>query len=246
MCNNTFMEIKDALIKYMDKSPVPAGDKIFNDLLIYTNELIEKNRQFNLTAIIDPEEIAVKHILDSMHLLAAMGKDKPASLADAGAGAGLPGIVAAIADENIITALIESNGKKANFLKTVIDKIQIKNASVIQQRSEDASWERHLRQKFESVTMRAFAEFKTAMELTSGLCAVKGKIYYFASSDQLKEIKREGKIYGELKIKFEDVYDYTLPLNIGKRHIVIIRKTGDTPDNFPRAYQRIKAKPLTF
>ena len=244
MCNNTFMEIKDALKKYMDKSPAAAGDKTINDLLIYTNELIEKNKQFNLTAITDPEEIAVKHILDSMYLLAAMGKDKPASLADAGAG--LPGIVAAIADENIITALIESNGKKANFLKTVIDKIQIKNASVIQQRSEDASWERHLRQKFESVTMRAFAEFKTAMELTSGLCAVKGKIYYFASSDQLKEIRREGKIYGELKIKFEDVYDYTLPLNIGKRHIVIIRKTGDTPDNFPRAYQRIKAKPLTF
>lgn len=246
MCNNTFMNIKDAIIKYMEKSPVAAGEKTVNDLLIYTNELIENNKKFNLTAITDPEEIAVKHILDSMHLLAAMGKDKPSSLADAGAGAGLPGIVAAISDENIKTTLIESNGKKANFLKDVINKIKLTNASVIQQRSEDASWERHLRHKFESVTMRAFAEFKTAMELTSGLCAVKGKIYYFASSDQLKEIRREGKIYGELKIKFEDIYDYTLPLNIGKRHIVIIRKTGDTPDNFPRAYQRIKTKPLTF
>ena len=117
MCNNTFMEIKDALIKYMDKSPAAAGDKTINDLLIYTNELIEKNKQFNLTAITDPEEIAVKHILDSMYLLAAMGKDKPASLADAGAGAGLPGIVAAICNENIKTTLIESNGKKSKLFK---------------------------------------------------------------------------------------------------------------------------------
>ena len=110
----------------MDKSPAAAGDKTINDLLIYTNELIEKNKQFNLTAITDPEEIAVKHILDSMYLLAAMGKDKPASLADAGAGAGLPGIVAAICNENIKTTLIESNGKKVNFLKTVIDKVHLK------------------------------------------------------------------------------------------------------------------------
>jgi len=246
VCHNVFMNLQEALEKHLEKSPAAINGKMFNRILIYSNELIEKNRQFNLTAITAPEEVAVKHILDSVHLFGAMGKEKPSSLADAGTGAGLPGIVAAILDENIKVTLIESNGKKANFLKDVIKKLELKNASVIQDRCEICSRDKKLRQKFSAVTMRAFAEFKTAMELTSPLCALKGKIYYFASADQVKEIKSDGNIYNELKLKFENIYDYTLPLDLGKRHIVILSRTGDTPNCYPRTFQKIKIKPISF
>jgi 16S rRNA (guanine527-N7)-methyltransferase len=240
------MNLQTALKKHLEGSPAVINEEMFNNILIYSNELIEKNRQFNLTAITAPEEVAVKHVLDSVHLFGAMSGDVPLSLADAGTGAGFPGIIAAILNEKIKVTLIESNGKKANFLNSVIGKLKLNNAAVIQSRSEECSRDKKMRQKFSAVTMRAFAEFKTAMELTSALCALKGKIYYFASADQVKEIKREGNIYNELKLKFEKIYDYTLPLDLGKRHIVILSRTGDTPNCYPRTFQKIKIKSISF
>src|SRR5690348_15519004 len=114
----------------------------------YLDLLIRWNKTYNLTAVRDPAQMVTRHLLDSLAVLPFV---RGRSLADLGSGAGLPGIPLAIARPDMQVTLVDSNGKKARFLREVVRGLPLKNASVQQVRAED------LQGGFDCVTARAFA-----------------------------------------------------------------------------------------
>ena len=117
-------------------------------LLAYLDLLAHWNRAYNLTAVRDRGEMVPRHLLDS---LAALPFVQGESLADIGSGAGLPGIPLAIARPGLAVTLVESNGKKARFLREAVRVLPLPNVTVEQVRVQDAAG------RFDTVTARAFS-----------------------------------------------------------------------------------------
>jgi 16S rRNA (guanine527-N7)-methyltransferase len=117
-------------------------------LLAYLDLLAHWNRAYNLTAVCDRHEMVPRHLLDSLAILPYL---HGATLADLGSGAGLPGIPLAIARPDLAVTLVESNGKKARFLREAVRTLPLPNVTVQQCRVQDADG------AFDTVTARAFA-----------------------------------------------------------------------------------------
>ncbi|WHZ19370.1 MAG: 16S rRNA (guanine(527)-N(7))-methyltransferase [Rhodanobacteraceae bacterium] len=135
-------------------------------LLAYLDLLAKWNRTYNLTAVRDPEEMVPRHLLDSLAVLPFV---HGTTLADLGSGAGLPGIPLAIARPDIHVTLVESNGKKARFLREAARSLPLANVTVEQSRVQDATG------RFDTVTARAFASIKDMLAWGSHLLAEDGR-----------------------------------------------------------------------
>ncbi len=139
-------------------------------LLAYLALLHRWNQTYNLTAIRDPREMLVKHLLDSLAMHAHLaGID---TLADLGTGPGLPGIPLAIARPNLRVTLVESNGKKARFLREAVRQLQLGNVTVAESRIEafDAPG------RFDAITARALATLPLILALGGHLLTPAGRL----------------------------------------------------------------------
>ena len=138
-------------------------------LLAYVALLDRWNRTYNLTAIRDPGEMVAKHLLDSlaMHPFAASG-----TLADLGTGPGLPGIPLAIASPQLQVTLVESNGKKARFLREAVRTLRLSNARVAESRIEALD----LPAAFDAITARALATLPLILQLGGHLLKPQGRL----------------------------------------------------------------------
>ena len=129
------------------------NDEALNLLLQYQDALVLWNKAYNLTAIRDPKEMLVKHLLDSLSIL----KDLTAGrLLDIGTGGGMPGMIIAICQPTRECVLLDSNGKKIRFLKQCIADLKLKNVIAVQARVENQDSINDLGQ-FDVITSRAFA-----------------------------------------------------------------------------------------
>jgi 16S rRNA (guanine527-N7)-methyltransferase len=140
------------------------------------SELADWNTRMNLTAITDPAEVVDKHLLDSLAVLPLL---KGLQVADVGTGAGFPGLPLAIADPDRRYTLVESTGKKAKFLRHAVERLNLPNVDVVQERAESYTPHR----PFDSVVARALgplAEFVRVAGHLAGrggrLLAMKGKV----------------------------------------------------------------------
>jgi len=139
-------------------------------LLAYLALLARWNATYNLTAIREPREMLVKHLLDSLAMHAHL--DGIASLADLGTGPGLPGIPLAIARPQLRVTLVESNGKKARFLREAARQLRLGNIEVAESRIEafDAPG------RFDAITARALATLPLILALGGHLLAPGGRL----------------------------------------------------------------------
>jgi 16S rRNA (guanine527-N7)-methyltransferase len=141
-------------------------------LLAYQALMIKWNRTYNLTAIRDPEEMLVQHLLDSL-VVAPLLPHGPQTLADVGSGGGLPGIPLAIARPEIQVTLIETSSKKSAFQQQVKIELGLSNVSIYSGRVED--YEK--KQSFDGVISRAFAEIKDFVNWSGDLAKPEGRLY---------------------------------------------------------------------
>ena len=139
-------------------------------LLAYLTLLARWNQTYNLTAIRDPREMLTKHLLDSLAMHAHL--DGIERLADLGTGPGLPGIPLAIARPNLQVTLVESNGKKARFLREAVRQLKLGNAIVAETRIEAF----HPPARFDAITARALASLPLIIELGGHLLAPQGRL----------------------------------------------------------------------
>src|SRR5712692_1445892 len=164
---------------------------VIQQFLRYRQELLDWNTRFNLTAITDPEEILIKHFLDSLSL--QMAYDRPgARLLDIGAGAGFPGLPLKIVRPQWHVTLLEATGKKVTFLQHVIETLQLKNVVAVHGRAEELAHKAEYRASFDVVTARAVASLPTLLEYAAPFCRVGGRII-FPKKGKLTEEQALGK-----------------------------------------------------
>lgn len=152
--------LKDGLHQLQCNAPL-------DPLLHYLHLLDKWNRAYNLTAVRDIETMVSRHILDSLAILPWV---KGNHLLDVGSGAGLPGILLAIAQPALHVVLLDSNGKKVRFLQEVKRVLLLDNVDIVQTRVENY----HPTDGFDTVTSRAFSELKQMIDWTKHLIAKKG------------------------------------------------------------------------
>ncbi|HSB65642.1 MAG TPA: 16S rRNA (guanine(527)-N(7))-methyltransferase RsmG, partial [Anaerolineales bacterium] len=151
-------------------------------LTLYERELVNWNSRFNLTAIRDPQEIHIKHFLDSLTCLLAMREPVPVKLVDIGTGAGFPGIPLKIMAPKIQLTLVESVGKKAEFCRHVVKILDLQGVDVVQERAEALGQDPNYRERYDWAVARAVAILPVLAEyllplvrVGGGMLAMKGE-----------------------------------------------------------------------
>ena len=210
-------------------------------LEIFKDILLEYNKKYNLTAISDEKSIKNKHFYDSI----APEKLFPfgAEVIEIGSGAGFPSIPLKIVREDLKFTLVESVGKKCNFLRTAVETLGLKCVKVENGRAEELAKKVLLREKFDVATARAVAKLNTLCEYCLPFVKVGGIFISYKSSveEEIEESKNAVKILGGA---IEKIYDYTLPEDGAKRMAVVIRKIKNTADKYPRGRGLERKKPL--
>lgn len=230
-----FEELKNECQKYN----IVLKDDMISKYDRYADLLKEWNEKINLTAITEKEEVIEKHFYDSLLLLKYIKECK--TLADIGTGAGFPGMVIAIARSDIQVTLIEPTGKRCTFLNEVKKELQLTNVEIINERAEDCV--SIYREIFDVVTARAVANLQILAELCIPFVKVNGMFISMKGSQGEEEALSAKHAFCELGASAPIVEKDDL-LDGAKRIFVIGKKIKSTPMKYPRAYAKIKKKPL--
>lgn len=220
---------------------VNLSDTEEEQFLTYYNFLIEENNKYNLTSIIEKNEVLVKHFYDSLTLLETNLFQTNKTVVDIGSGAGFPSIPLAIIKPHIKFTLVESQTKKANFLKALVLKLNLQNVVVVNQRSED--FVRRNFEKFDIATARAVAALNILSELSLPLVKVGGSFLAMKGLNYETELNVSKSGIIKLGGKVKNIVNISLPLQLGKRTIIIINKEKSVK-GYPRAFKEIKKNPL--
>ncbi len=213
------------------------NDNILSKLNNYFELLRVWNKKFNLTRIIEENDVYLKHFYDSICLVKSnLIKNENMNICDLGSGAGLPGIVIKIFFDNVKMTLIESSTKKCEFLRVVIKELNLKDVEVINERGE--TYAKNNREKFDIVTCRAVSALNVISEISIPLLKING---YFLplKSDVEAELKNSKHILSELYSIVEKVISYELPKEFSKRSIIVIKKLKEANKKYPREYKDI-------
>lgn len=213
-----------------------------DDRLRKFNEmLVEKNRVVNLTAHKTAEDSWHKNIEDSLLFAAEFEKLDDCRVADIGSGGGLPAVPLAITCPHLNITMIDSVGKKVDFLNEVIAKLNIKNAAAVHTRVEDFACAH--RETFDIVTAKAVAELPTLLEYALPLLAVGGRLYAWKGTNYQTEIDSSARALKMLGGRVERVESAKLD-DETTRHLVIIKKMEKTDKKFPRGKNLPRTTPL--
>lgn len=203
---------------------------------LYFSMIVEWNEKFNLTAILEQNEVFVKHFIDSL-MSEKYVNFANKTLLDVGSGAGFPGIPLAINHPDLSVTLLEANGKKICFLKEVIKKLNLTNVKIIQGRSEEFVGQ------YDFVTARAVKQLNILLEISSHLVKV-GGLFLAYKGNANNEINESKKALNKLNLEIVGDYKYELPSSFDNRELIVIRKFDKTPTKYPRSYSDIVKKPL--
>ena len=220
----------------LDLDPA-AADKLAR----YAELLLEKNKVMNLTAITAPRDVATLHLLDCAALAAQLDLSGKRVI-DVGTGAGFPGMVLAILTPDARFTLLDSLGKRVDFLKEVQTDLGLKNVTCVHARAEEFAAQQ--REKFDVATSRAVAQLSILSELCLPLIKVGGQFIAMKSVDTEDEIAAAKSAIKTLGGHIVKVEDYTIPTSDVVHRLVIVEKVSPTPRAYPRAFAKIKKAPL--
>lgn len=226
----------------MLKEVVPnLNEQISRDLYIYYELLKTESEKYNLTSITEYQEVYIKHFYDSL-LIGKIVNLENGKIADIGTGAGFPGLVLAIVYPNLAVTLVEPTTKRCNFLKLVVDTLKLKNVTIINERAEKLGPK--FRHSFDYVTARAVSNLQILLELLTPYLKVEGKIIALKGSNIEEELKQAQNAMHVLHLDYPQICEFDLPLQMGKRNILVFNKKSPTENIYPREYAKIKNKPL--
>ena len=218
-------------------------DDICRKFYDFYNILIETNKVMNVTRILDAKDAIVKHFADCL-LIANLIPEGDFTLIDIGCGGGFPTIPLAIARKNLKITAIDSTTKKIDFVNFAASKLGLTNVTAVSARAEE--FIEGKRESFDFATSRAVARLNMLSELTIPYVKIGGKFIAMKGAqaqDELDEAQNGIKKLGGT-VKDNLLLDLTDGEDINQRGVIIIKKTSNTPANFPRKFGQIKNKPL--
>lgn len=226
------------------KFNIDLTDEMLNNFQVYTDMLLEYNSFMNLTAITDPYEIKIKHYLDSVTLLCEEKLKSGDSVIDIGAGAGFPSLPNAIVRNDVNFTMLDSLGKRVNFLNDVVSRLNLKNAKAVHMRAEDGGRDKTMREKYDVAVARAVADLAVLSEYALPFVKVGGYFLAMKGTAPAEEVERAKKAIKILGGKIEKVSEVKIePLNLNHT-IVVIKKIAKTPTVYPRKAGTPSKSPL--
>ena len=231
----------EEFINEIKKLGIDVTEEQLEKLEIYCNFLLEYNTHTNLTAIKNREEVYLKHFYDSLTLVKSIDLTSIENLLDIGTGAGFPGMVLKIFFPNLQIYLVDSNNKKTKFLIELKDKLNVDKVEVINNRIENIT--SRFINSIDVVTARAVTNLPVLVELALPLVKV-DKYFIAMKGNAQDELENSEYAITYLGGKIEDVKEFDLPHDAGKRTLISIQKIKKSELNKLRPYEKIVKKPL--
>lgn len=232
---------EEQFIKEINNLGININNEKLNQLSTYFLLLEEYNKKFNLTSIINKEDVNLKHFYDSATLFMSEKITKDMKICDVGTGAGFPGLVIKILQPEIELTLIDSSKKKIEFLNNIINKLEIKGVKTVCERVED--YIRKTNTRYDLVITRAVAKLNILCELCIPLLKING-LFISMKANAKEEIEESKAAINILDSKIEKIFEFNLPIENSKRTIIIIKKEKETDKKYPRRYSEIKKNSL--
>ena len=230
--------MKKTLLEGLPGLGLSLDDKTCDTLCAFGEAVVEQNKVMNLTAITQPDQVAKLHLLDSISLLTL---EDPAGkkVIDVGCGAGFPGVPVKIACPEADVTLLDSLGKRMNWLETVLPQLGV-DATCITARAEEAVQQR--REQYDIATSRAVARLNILLELTAPYVRVGGAVLALKGAAAREELAEAQNAIRKLGLKLEEVKEF--PIDGTAHAVIVLRKVKPTPPKYPRRYAKIKQAPL--
>ena len=200
--------------------------------------VVEQNQVMNLTAITEPEQVAKLHLLDSLSLL-TLENLSGKRMIDVGCGAGFPGVPVKIACPEVQLTLLDSLGKRMNWLSQVLPTLGVE-AECVTGRAEEEVAKR--REQYDIATSRAVARLNILLELTAPYVKVGGKVLAMKGMAAQEELDEAKNAISRLGLKLEKVVQF--PVDGTAHSVIVLKKVKPTPPQYPRRYAKIKQAPL--
>lgn len=198
----------------------------------YMQLLLAWNEKINLTAIVEPEEIILKHFIDSMTIAKYINKNT--KLIDVGTGAGFPGIPLKIIRKDIEITLLDSLNKRIVFLQEVKQQLNLSKIDAVHSRIEEFGRNKKYREAFDYATSRAVANLSTLSEYLIPMVKLNGVCICMKGPNIQEEVKQSQKAIFILGGNVEKIDSFQLPKSNMDRNVVLIRKVKPTPSKYPR------------
>ena len=221
----------------LEKQCAPAGISLNRAQLLqfarYYDLLTGTNKVMNLTALTSPQDVAVKHFIDSLLCYdAALMKGK--TLIDVGSGAGFPGIPLKIYEPSMQVVLLDSLAKRLKFLQDAAEKLGLSAVRFEHKRAEDAGRDAHMRARYDVAVSRAVARLSVLTEFCLPLVKKGGFFIALKGSRYKEEIEEAERAISVLGGKLVSAREGKLPGTDEARAIIVIRKIKETPAVYPR------------
>jgi 16S rRNA (guanine527-N7)-methyltransferase len=229
--------------KVQDASPLPGRllDEAQRETITRVLELLERERA-SVSSVTDPQRAWRVHVADSLTGLEFAQLSEASRIADIGSGAGFPGLVLAVALPDAQVDLIESVGRKCDFIERAIAAAGVANAQVINARSEELA-NGEGRESYTAVTARAVGRLSTLAELASPLLKEKGALVAWKGKRDPDEESQLSRAAEKLAMQPEKILHVGPFAGSDHRHLHLIRKSGPTPANLPRRAGIAKKRP---
>lgn len=226
---------KELFCELLKEKNIEINTKTLEKLDTYFDFLVSENKKYNLTSILNYEDVYEKHFYDSISIL--FNNKLTGSTIDIGSGGGFPGVPLKIVDNEIDLTCLDATNKKMEFINQLSNKLDIDVKTVVA-RAEEYD------QKFDNVIVRGVASLNIILELAANLIKQNGILIAMKGSKYQEELDLAKNAINKLGYKLINIYEYTLPSENAKRVNLVFRKIKNHDPKYPRNYSQIKKKPL--
>jgi 16S rRNA (guanine527-N7)-methyltransferase len=236
-----FLGLKETVKELLDRN---LSQQHIEAFAWYSSELRDWNKRFNLTAITDPQGIEVRHFLDSLTCLLAVGAFSGDQVIDLGTGAGFPGLPLKILCPNLNLTLVEATKKKADFCQHIVTGLRLENVHVVHARAEELGQDSAYRQSYDVAVARAVAPLPVLIEYLLPFLRIGGNAIAQKGETAHAEAHSVEDVIGILGGRVDRLIPVELPGIVETRYLVVINKVAATPEKYPRRVGIPEKRPL--